>query len=308
MIQKVNPIKGIDIDSHASLADPNSVRFAKNVEVKNIGNDEYPTGTNGGVVKPVLSNSTNFNSDILPRERTFTIDLSTLDLTDPQLLYGYIVDYVETVSLATITVEADLDTFFTNLGFTIIGTKQYQIELVNEVWQKVTFIQSQVTTVYDFVLTDEGDLVGTNITIGSLYDIRRNEMYFFNRNNSGRHHIIVYNDKTEVYTKIIEAPILNFSYTNRVGYDIDLVEAKVLDDDELKRLLYWTDGVNPPRKINVDKAVSGDYIDSSSGGLQYSSDDEFICAVKYPPDISPFVNFSAKDPDVAANNIAFSSA
>ena len=182
MIQKTNPIKGIDIDSHPTLADPNSVRFAKNVEVKNIGNIDYPTGENGGVVKPVLSNSTNFDSDILPRQRTFEIDLSALDLTDPQLLYGYIVDYVETVTLTTITTEANLNTYFTNLGFTVVGTKIYSISLVDEVWQKVTFIQSQVTTVYDFTLEEEGDLVGDNITIGSLYDIRRNEMYFFNYN------------------------------------------------------------------------------------------------------------------------------
>ena len=68
------------------------------------------------------------------------------------------------------------------------------------------------------------------------------------------------------------AAVLNFQSDELVtGHN-------VVEFDKDNHLLYFTDGFNPPRKINIEKSKNGDYLEPIK--------EEVIDAIKYPP-LSP---------------------
>lgn len=104
-----------------------------------------------------------------------------------------------------------------------------------------------------FVSTIEGNTLkpvtlpaGTNTTIGVCEDTPRLRLFFFNKNSSGAHGIYCYDSSANtVYTVLLSS-----SVTGGLSFDKLITSASVIGD-----LLYWTDGVNPPRRINVEAAI-----------------------------------------------------
>lgn len=107
---------------------------------------------------------------------------------------------------------------------------------------KVGFVSSIEGTTQINVLLPSG----TNKTIGVCEDSRRLRVFFFNQNGGGNHGIYCYDSVAGgVYTVILNNQVfggLNFS---------SLIASTSIVGD----LLYWTDNVNPPRRINVEAGI-----------------------------------------------------
>jgi hypothetical protein len=90
------------------------------------------------------------------------------------------------------------------------------------------------------------DLGGTHTCIGEIEDVERNSLIYFMHESGTLHTIVSLNVSTDVITNILfEEPVLNFSLEHLI------IHSNVIGD-----LLYWTDGFNPPRKININKAIT----------------------------------------------------
>ncbi len=108
------------------------------------------------------------------------------------------------------------------------------------------------------VLVSGTDLGNANLeTIGYFADSNNSTIYLFLTDNTN-HYIYKYFNST--YTKLVEGSFLNFS-KNNVIIGINLVE----------NLLFWTDNLNQPRKINVTKS------------LGYYTKENQISVAKYNP-------------------------
>lgn len=144
---------------------------------------------------------------------------------------------------------------------------------------------------------------GTNICVGSRYDRRLNQFYWFNYNSNGNHTIWVYNGNDNTVDKILQSSLLNFS-PRKLITSIDVVIADVsgaVNVQNLQRLLYWTDGNSDPKKINVDVALAGGY-----AGLDFlRTPDEYFLRVKYPPlDVLITGTLANPDPSYLYNFVA----
>ena len=125
---------------------------------------------------------------------------------------------------------------------------------------------------------------GSNVIIGACKDDPNHSIIFFlyNNDSGGKHGIYEYIPRTDTIVKILhEEPLLNFSLENRITH------ANVIGD-----LLYWTDGYNPPRKINILKAKA---YTNSSGTADYDAYTEITAqildVIKYPPLLPPDVEY-----------------
>lgn len=97
------------------------------------------------------------------------------------------------------------------------------------------------------IKTDNNLLTGFT-SIGSCEDIPRKSVVWFLFNKGSNHAILKYDTKNELVVPILwNAPILNFNLSHRI------YNPKVVDNGD-EGLLIWTDGFNPPRKINIRKA------------------------------------------------------
>src|SRR3990167_2736745 len=84
---------------------------------------------------------------------------------------------------------------------------------------------------------------GTNKCIGGFEDKRDLSIIFFNFNSNNDHGIYRFYSTTQTIEKLVVSSVLNFNISSRIN-SCDLID----------ELLYWTDGDNSPRKINIDKA------------------------------------------------------
>jgi hypothetical protein len=102
------------------------------------------------------------------------------------------------------------------------------------------------------------DLGNANLeTIGYFADNNNSTIYLFLTDNTNHY---IYKYFNSAYTKLVEGSFLNFS-KNNVIIGINLVE----------NLLFWTDNLNQPRKINVTKS------------LGYYTKENQISVAKYNP-------------------------
>lgn len=279
--QILMPLKGMDSDTDYSLMSPEKALFIKNGQVLYNKKSNGSVGSNQLALTPLQSNETDFDETLLPRIRTYTIDLTALDGAYPINIFSYTKDYYETIDVTAIADLSELQAYFTALGFTNDGNYEFTIT-GEEIWMSVLFQVGDNTQQYEFVIDSYGDYVGDNYCIGTYYHRTLNQMYWFNYNTQGRHHILMRDDELLQYYKLYETPILNLSYTEKIAH-VDLVQVNTTEENvATQRLLYWTDGVNPPRKVNVDKCLSGEYWDVLP--LWYRTQDEWMRAVKYPPE------------------------
>jgi hypothetical protein len=134
---------------------------------------------------------------------------------------------------------------------------------------------------------------GTNKSIGNKPDNVRNRIYNFIWNSNGNHLIIYLDFSTQTFTKLIEnktdsngVDILNFNPSYRINH-IDIIYRDAGD------LLYWTDNLNPPSKINVSTFAGGSL-------LPYQR--SFLNAAKEPPLYQPYCVYQ-DDSTVTVNNL-----
>lgn len=132
---------------------------------------------------------------------------------------------------------------------------------------------------------------GINKVIGFYADKIRNRAYYFLWNDNGFNSILYYDMNNDSVVKVFESKsmsdgidILNFDPSYKV------VSVNVFYRDTEGDLLYFNDGLNPPKYINVE----GNYGNS----WKY----EYLLVIKAPPIMPPRVTYE-NDPNVNANNL-----
>ncbi len=133
---------------------------------------------------------------------------------------------------------------------------------------------------------------GTNICIGSYFDQLNQVIYFFNYNSQGSHGIYKLDVNTETITKVFLCgtdslnDILNFD----PSYPVHSVILVYREEDK-GNLLYWTDGYNAPKYINVDTVSS----------LAPFTEDMLTAAKNAP--LAPPTTVYGSDTNITTNNL-----
>ena len=125
---------------------------------------------------------------------------------------------------------------------------------------------------------DAGSELGTGLTvIGQVSDPQRGFIYFFVAGESAANHAIYqYNTKSDTNEELAENTYREVFKSSWLDFQTDgFVKADVLNgafqqDGVVQTILYFTDNYNAPRKINVDRAIAGDYDGLSAGKLDYA--------------------------------------
>lgn len=119
---------------------------------------------------------------------------------------------------------------------------------------------------------------GENKVIGSYWDKLRDLSYYFVYNDEGNHGVFEYNHVEGKIKTVMIAEVLNLQA------DQLITGINVVESDKDNHFLYFSDGFNPPRKFNIQKAKSG---------IAYSSpiQEEIIDAIKYPPLCAPTASY-----------------
>lgn len=84
--------------------------------------------------------------------------------------------------------------------------------------------------------------------VGGVEDIEEDILYLFSRTQEGVSFIHRFNQQTENFdTLLVSYKVLNFQYDTKI-------DANVIGSGE-EKVLVWTDGINPPRKLLISKAL-----------------------------------------------------
>ena len=159
-----------------------------------------------------------------------------------------------------------------------------------------------VTAVSGSELTD-----GAAVTvIGSVSDSHRGFIYFFVSADTGHAEDAIYQYNTKPadngglaankYRKVFKKTWLNFDSSSFLKADV--VNGAFQQDGTLQTIIYFTDNDNEPRKINVDRAIAGDYDDLSNDQLEYS-----LKVIRAPQVMAPTFNFDT-DTSIPVNNFS----
>ena len=151
-----------------------------------------------------------------------------------------------------------------------------------------SIIKNVVGTIPGAPLSDEDKPVNNNrvVTVGTASDPQRSYIYFIvaDKSSDGNENSIYqYNVATDTYRVVIKDKRLNLNPNSFVK--VDVVNGDFARDGGLQTILYFTDNINPPRKINVDRAIAGDYSDTSNREFEYAINTVKAAPV-YPPSAS----------------------
>lgn len=103
---------------------------------------------------------------------------------------------------------------------------------------------------------------GTNSTIGAYEDTPNKRIFFFNKNSGGSHGIYCYDSSVDkVYTVL-----LNSQIDGGLGFSTLIHSVAMIDN-----LIYWTDGINPQRRINVEAGIKTNHPTYTTTFLPYST-------------------------------------
>ena len=108
---------------------------------------------------------------------------------------------------------------------------------------------------------------GDNRVIGSVANEKNKEILFILWNSNSDHGIYRLDMTTGKYQKLYEDSVLNFKKFAHVDCD-------VIVNEENETLFYWTDNVNPPMKVNVNRLISGGYPSSLTSG---TDEEKLLC-------------------------------
>lgn len=133
-----------------------------------------------------------------------------------------------------------------------------------------------------------------NRVIGSVVNSQKGEVFFFVYNSAGDHSIYMYTTESGEAVLVYRDSVLGFTLDTFVVADCIVKE----NNDTL---LYFTDGVNPPMKINATKALLGGSYPYSSG---YTDEEKLysITVCKAAPTDAPTYSF-VHDTSVQYSNI-----
>ena len=139
---------------------------------------------------------------------------------------------------------------------------------------------------------------GTNRVIASVANETNKEIIFllYNEHPNRNHGIYKLDMISGKYQKVYEDSVLNFrKYT--------YTDCDVIVNEENETLFYWTDDVNPPMKVNINRLMRKEYPFQATG---YSGTDEdkllSLTVAKQPPLTPPTFTF-VRDSDLFQNNI-----
>lgn len=132
--------------------------------------------------------------------------------------------------------------------------------------------------------------------VGEVSDSQRGYIYYFVRceqdPRNRRNYIFRYDVNTDRYIIALADARLNF----RRHIKADVLNGDFQMDGVLQTILYFTDGDNPPRKINIDRAIAGDYNGLSNSRWEFS-----VNTIKAAPLYPPVVSFE-NDSSIPHNN------
>lgn len=149
-----------------------------------------------------------------------------------------------------------------------------------------------------------GDVLptGTNTVIGTTACKQTGEIFYFVHNSSNNHSIYQYTSRRNTVRLVYRDSVLGFTATG-------FVKADCLVKENGETLLYFTDGVTDPKKINATRAlantagVSG-YPYRAAGTSGYTNDEKLlsITTIKAPPLEPPSVAVTTVT-GIISNNI-----
>jgi len=123
--------------------------------------------------------------------------------------------------------------------------------------------------------------------IGSIFDDKNNRIFWFVTNGSSNNYIYVWSPDSSsslnTPLRIVSGSFLNFSKSNIIT-GINIIED----------FLFWTDNLNPPRRINVERAISN---------TSYYNSEVKISVAKYAPYQAPIILSAEHDPDIKSKRI-----
>ena len=138
--------------------------------------------------------------------------------------------------------------------------------------------------------------------IGSIPIPKKQQVVYFAKAQAGAtniDHIYLYDVDLNKYKILYRGGLL--------GFDIDtFVESSVVFNDEDEAIVYFTDGVGEPKKMNVDRLLANrSDIWKDADGANYYTDDErkeFFAVCKTPP-LTPISFTYETDTSINSNNV-----
>ena len=150
---------------------------------------------------------------------------------------------------------------------------------------------------------NEGSALSASQTmtgIGSVTDDIDGFVYFFmadtDSNNTDNEDAIYRVDTSDNKYELVFRNSAFLRFDKNAPIKADIVKRDFADTGSTQTILYFTDGVTDPKKINVDRAIAGEYNSLSISGLQYA-----LNAVKAAPTAPVTFRFST-DSTALSNN------
>jgi hypothetical protein len=144
---------------------------------------------------------------------------------------------------------------------------------------------------------------GTNTVIGTASSKQTGQIFYFVYNSNNQHSIYEYTSRRNTVKLVYRDPVLNFTATG-------FVKADCLIKENGDTLLYFTDGVTDPKKINATKALANTsgpegYPLKKVASYNYSDEQKLlsITTIKAPPTTPPIATFIS-DTTLENNNVS----
>lgn len=172
-------------------------------------------------------------------------------------------------------------------------TSAYNISISESGEGTATVINNAMGNEAILAATANDQMEGRHQVIGQVADPQRGRVYFaVVGTGPGAIDSIYYVDVNQGgYRAVLKDNRLNFTPSSFVKMD---VINNVGQNNQT--ILYFTDNINPPRKINVDRAINGNYSSLSLEEFNYT-----VNTIKAAPAYSPSVSF-ATNFDIPHNN------
>lgn len=135
---------------------------------------------------------------------------------------------------------------------------------------------------------------GANLTIGRFYDSVNKRIFFFNYRADDRKAIYMLDTVQRIFYRIVEESINALAGALGFNSNTPIIHINIIYGDAAQGdILYYIDSFRVPRKININRALSGGY-----GTIQAS----YLDVAKQPSDIPPYVVYE-NDASNTINNL-----
>lgn len=161
------------------------------------------------------------------------------------------------------------------------GDYRYALNIRNSQTQKTAV--GAIENVLGNTLIEYELPLGTNRCIGTYSDELNRIVYYFVYNSRKNHSILEYDAPNNIINKVLQDEVLNFKFNKLI-----------LHVDKIDDLLYWTDGYNQPRKINISRAKNNQYPTPFI--------EKYINNIQAPPLCPPTAEYGS-DTNIKYNNI-----